>query len=88
MTILHRDSTIYVNIYKARVTAYYALTFAGFSFQVLPTLVQHLPLQEDKDEHITVINCLAVLYTNRHPAVSSVVSAPFFLEGKWRLQPN
>ena len=41
--------------------------------QVLPTMVQHLPLQVDTDEHITVINCLRMLYAKRHPAITSVL---------------
>lgn len=40
--------------------------------QVVPALVERLPLKEDMEENKTVFNCLAMLYTHSPALVTTV----------------
>lgn len=50
--------------------------------QVLPTVIRCLPLEEDKEETITVIQCLAVLYSNQQPTIISLLPQLIIILGQ------
>ena len=38
--------------------------------QVLPVVIENLPLKEDMEENATVYKCIVQLFGKKHPAVS------------------
>lgn len=50
-------------------TNYNALPLA----QIIPVLIHHLPIQEDKSENDTFMKCICFLYTNAYPSIESFV---------------
>ena len=59
-----------------------AVCFVWYVFiQVVPMVLQNLPLKEDFDEYNTVYTCLAHLYTNYQKLVSYciIVRAFYFI---------
>jgi len=41
--------------------------------QIMPVLIQYLPIKEDKTENETVMKCLCFLYTNAYPLMESFI---------------